>query len=183
MQSLSPILRNFARTPRSMQIPSHISDTTLLDMPMEMLSLLLNYLPLPDLVNFTSTCTALRSLRTSNHRTSIANHSRSRRLNQENLRFAPEMSLNRTLSGSSTDSSPETPRRVSTGALRDLNSSSSSDSPSPRFGTPVPNTLLHRRRNSVCLGTPRRATIEELPVSKTPLSTLEKKSKRRLRRL
>lgn len=162
------------------------SSPRLSDLPPELLALLTSYLPTPDLINFTNTSRSLRNHRTAASSGRIAHYLTSRRHNQENLR-----------------TTLHSPDHLTVGPLRDLNSSSSSGSPSPSssyrtysapssyrppdspspssYRTPV--RLSQRRRNSCSLSTPVKNRLGDVTPLKTPRTTLEKKSRSRLRRL
>ena len=165
MTKISPNLRTHSRisTLLGRKIPVVNLNTKLLSLPSELLTVFLTYLSTADLLNFTNTCCRFRSLRTAKTCRTILVYLRSRREDQENLLSSPS------------------PDRPNVGPLRELNTSSQSDSPSPKyaFKTPILVTAGSQRRSSSSFSSP--ADISQ--TSKTPLSTKEKKNKRRLRRL
>ena len=173
MTRISPNLRIYSSKRRNRFGSSAVnSSTNLLSLPVELITMLLTYLSTPDLINFTNSSSSLRSLRTTLTSNQISSYLRGRREDQENLISTPS------------------PDRISVGPLREVNSSSNSESPSPKycFRTPVPTRLSAgernaiRRRNSCSLTSPLSSTVVvEVPKCMTPLSTAEKK--RRLRRL
>ena len=165
MPEISPNLRTHSRISALLgrKIPDVMLNTTLLSLPSEVLTVFLTYLSTADLLNFTNTCSRLHSLRTAKTCSSILAYLRSRREDQENLSSSPS------------------PDRLSVGPLRELNTSSQSDSPSPTyaFKTLILMVAGSQRRRSSSFSSP--ADISQ--TSKTPLSSKEKKSKCRLRRL
>ena len=122
MTKISPNLRTYSRIPALLgkKIPDVNLNTTLLSLPSEVLSVFLTYLSTADLLNFTNTCSRLRSLRTAKTCSTILAYLRSRREDQENLLSSPS------------------PDRLSVGPLRELNTSSQSDSPSPKYAFKTP---------------------------------------------
>ena len=169
MTKISPNLRTHSRICNLLgrEIPDIFPTTTIVSLPSEVLTVFLTYLSTADLLNFTNTCSRLRSLRTAKTCCTILAYLRSRREDQENLSSSP-----------SSD-------RLSVGPLRELNTSSQSDSPSPKyaFKTPILVVVGSQRRSGSSFPSPAIAEKEISQTSKTPLSSKEKKSKRRLRRL
>ena len=165
MTKISPNLRTHSRiyTLLGRTIPVVNLNTKLLSLPSELLTVFLTYLSTADVLNFTNTCCRFRSLRTAKTCRTILVYLRSRREDQENLLSSPS------------------PDRPNVGPLRELNTSSQIDSPSPKyaFKTPILVIAGSQRRSSSSFSS--SADISQ--TSKTPLSTKEKKNKHRLRRL
>ena len=169
MTKISPNLRTHSRiyTLLGRKIPDVNLNSTLLSLPSEVLTVFLTYLSTADLLNFTNTCSRLRILRTAKTCNKILTYLRSRRKDQENLLSSPS------------------PDRLSVGPLRELNTPSQSDSPSPKYAykTPISVVAGSQRRSSSSFSSPAIAEKDISQTSKTPLSSKEKKSKRRLKRL
>ena len=176
MSRISPNLRTYTSTSHHNPTKSSTYERSinLFSLPVELISLLLTYLSTPDLINFTNMSSYFRSLRTSYHQDRISSYLRQRREDQENLSNTPS------------------PDRLTTGPLRDLNNSSTGESPSPKYSFMTPHPTrpsagarnAMKRRSSCSLTSPLSSNVElELPNSMTPLSSTEKKSRRRLRRL
>ena len=172
MTRISPNLRTHSRSLTSSSESRRTSTetifpTTLFTLPLELLTLLLTYLSTSDLIQFTNTCSQLHSLRNSTMALKISSYLRSRREDQENLLSSPS------------------PDRLTLGPLTELNTSSQSDSPSPKFmfKTPVSVSTGSKRRSLTSDSSPSPLGLNTGPTTKTPLSSMEKKSKRRLRRL
>ena len=168
MTKLSPNLRFHSRiyTLLGRKIPDVILNTALLSLPSEVLTVFLTYLSTADLLNFTNTCSRLRSLRTAKTCTTILAYLRYRREDHENLLSSPS------------------PDRLSVGPLMETNTSSQSDSPSPKYAFKTPILVFagsQRRSSSSFLSAIAKKDISQ--TSKTPLSSKKKKSKRRLKTL
>ena len=180
MSRIFPNLLTYPCTIARAVVPVPTSDTLLLSLPLELLSLLVTYLPVPDSLQFTNSSTLLRSLRTKHHSANIKLYLRSRRVDQENLSSSPSpdrVSVGSPLADRNNSPSPtsifrtpfRTPRRTtSSSSTNSVSSFTSSSFVSP----PEP---MKQTRSVVVV-----ATTAEF---KTPRSSTEKRSKRRLSRL
>ena len=163
MTRISPNLRTHSRTltsssERRRTSTETIFPTTLFTLPLELLTLLLTYLSTSDLIHFTNTCSQINSLRNSTMALKISSYLRSRREDQENL-----------LSTSS-----PSPGRLTLRPLTELNTSSQSDSPKFIFNDPA--SFIFVKKVDIKIIAIKRS------ISST-LSSLERRSKRCLRRL
>ena len=91
MTKISPNLRTHSRNCKLLgrKFPDVFPITTLLSLPSEVLTIFLTHLSTADLINFTNTCSRLRSLRTAKTCTTIMAYQRYRREDQENLLSSP----------------------------------------------------------------------------------------------
>ena len=122
MTKISPNLRTHSRisTLLGRKIPYVILNTALLSLPSEVLTVFITYLSTADLLTFTNTCSRLCNLRTAKTCSILLAYLRSRREDQGNLISSPS------------------PDRFSVEPLRETNTPSQSDSPSPMYAFKTP---------------------------------------------